>query len=70
MAIFFRKRWISLGATFGADLKSKKTPEPLTFVPSESYSKPLRLSWDSIENKLKSKKLIASLYPRRIRQLS
>jgi hypothetical protein len=51
MAIFFRQRLISWGATFGAELKSKKTPEPLTFVPSESCSKLLRLSWDSVDRK-------------------
>ena len=63
MGIFFRKRWISLEATFGADLKSKRTPEPPAFVLSERYGKLLRLSWDSIDFRFKISNLKFQILP-------
>jgi hypothetical protein len=40
-----------IGGNFRRRIEIEKTPEPLTFVPSESYSKLLRLFWDSIDFK-------------------
>jgi hypothetical protein len=41
-----------IGGNFRRRIEIEKTPEPLTFVPSESCSNLRRLSWDSIDLKI------------------